>query len=183
MYKLKYRSIFFILAVYLSMGLYNEAFAQRRNSREPVGYGAAIIYNFMTEGFGADLRVKIPITYRLSAVPEISYFPAFNSYHEGFGGVALHYEIFTIRSYNLYLLGGAYFNYWINAEDFAPGQKKKNNFSPQAGGGLVRNRGCIRPFIENRYDFKWKEDNLRIGIYWYPGSCGRKKEKCPPKPT
>ncbi|MEP7171555.1 MAG: hypothetical protein ABI855_19445, partial [Bacteroidota bacterium] len=132
--------------------------------------------------WGAGLRVKIPIRNRLSAVPEISYFPSFNRYHELYAGVALHYEILTIRSYNLYLAAGGYYNNWINAEAYAPGLKKKNNFAPEAGGGLVRNRGCWRPFIEDRYDFKWKENTLRIGIYWYPGSCS-KNEKCPPKPT
>jgi hypothetical protein len=181
--KIKYRPFFLISAIFLFIGLCNQSYAQRRRANEPVGYGAGIIYNFATEGFGAELRVKIPIRNRLSIVPEISYFPGFNDYHEGFAGAAFHYEIFTIRSYNLYLLAGGYYNDWFNADDFAPGQKMQNNFSPQAGGGLVRNYGCIRPFIENRYDFKWKENNLRIGIYWYPGSCGRRKEKCPPSPT
>ena len=167
--KIKYRPFFLISAIFLFIGLCNQSYAQRRRANEPVGYGAGIIYNFATEGFGAELRVKIPIRNRLSIVPEISYFPGFNDYHEGFAGAAFHYEIFTIRSYNLYLLAGGYYNDWFNADDFAPGQKMQNNFSPQAGGGLVRNYGCIRPFIENRYDFKWKENNLRIGIYWYPG--------------
>ncbi len=58
---------------------------------------------------------------------------------------------------------------------------RQKNIVVEAGGGLVRNNGCIRPFLENRYDFKWKEDNLQIGIYIYPGACGgfQRKEKCP----
>ncbi|MEO5572365.1 MAG: hypothetical protein ABIT08_04815 [Bacteroidia bacterium] len=181
MHKIKSLFIGSLLVICFSLGLFNDAQGQRR-TKVTTGYGAAIIYNFATAGFGADLRVKVPISDRLYAVPEISYFPGFNPYHEGFAGVALHYEILTIYNYNLYLLAGGYYNDWFNADDFAPAQKMQNNFSPQAGGGLVRSWGCIRPFIENRYDFKWKEDNLRIGIYWYPGSCG-KKEKCPPSPT
>jgi hypothetical protein len=155
--------------------------AQRRGSA-PWGYGASVIYNFQAAGLGADLRVRIPVVNRMFFVPEVSYFPPFNRYHDLYAGGAFHYEVLTIRNYNLYVLGAAYYNNWINAEDFAPEQKKKNNFDPEAGLGLVKNRGCWRPFIENRYGFKWKEDNLRIGIYYYPGQCGksRRKEKCPP---
>jgi len=150
------------------------------------GYGVSVIYNFHATGWGAALRAKIPVKGKLFAVPEVSYFPSFNDYHEYYAGAALHYELFSIGSYIFYPLAGGYYNNWINAEDFAPGQRKKNNFVAEAGAGLVRSYGCIRPFIENRYNFKWKEDNLRIGIYWYPRSCssgggGRsRKEKCPP---
>jgi hypothetical protein len=145
-----------------------------------IGYGGSIIYNFQADGFGADLRAKIPLPVRhLFIVPEISYFPSFNRYHEGYAGGALHYELFPIKTYTFYILGGAYYNKWFNADDYAPGENKENNFALEAGGGLIRNRGCIRPFIENRYDFKWKEDNLRIGILWYPGSCHGKKAECP----
>ena len=73
--KIKYRSFFLISAIFLFIGFSNQSYAQRRRAREPVGYGAGIIYNFATEGFGAELRVKIPIRNRLSIVPEISYFP------------------------------------------------------------------------------------------------------------
>lgn len=146
---------------------------------QETGYGGSIIYNFQIESFGIDLRAKIPLYRRLFVVPEISYFPGFNPYHELYAGAALQYELFNISRYTFYLSGGGYYNNWINANDFAPGQKKQNNLSPQAGGGLIRSRGCIRPFIEDRYDFHWKENTLRIGIMFYPGSCGRSKEKCP----
>jgi hypothetical protein len=179
MNKSKVAVFYVIITCILFTGLCNPLFAQRK-TKSSIGYGGSIIYNFATAGFGADLRVKIPLHNWFSLVPEVSYFPAFNPYHEIYAGMALHYEIFSIGSYNLYLAAGGYYNYWINADDFAPGQKKQNNFAPEAGGGLVRNRGCIRPFIEDRYDFKWKEDNIRIGIYFYPGSCGNRKEKCPP---
>jgi hypothetical protein len=154
----------------------------QRKVRKPIGYGASAIYNFQAEGIGADLRVRIPTPVNnLYVVPEISYYPPFNRYHELYAGGALQYDILRIRSYNLYLLGAAYYNFWINADDYAPEGKKKHNFAPEVGGGLVRNRGCWRPFIENRYDFKWKEDNLRIGIYYYPGQCRKstRREKCP----
>ncbi len=155
----------------------------KRKTKPEIGYGASVIYNFQATGWGGALRAKIPVYGKLSAVPEFSYFPKFNDYHEYYAGVALHYEILTIRSYNLYPLVGGYYNNWINADEYVPGDKKQHNIVVEAGGGLVRNRGCWRPFIEDRYDFKWKENNLRIGIYWYPNSCGKgrknRREKCP----
>ena len=149
-----------------------------KREKKMVGYGASIIYNFHATGLGADLRVKIPLTQRLSVVPQFSYFPEFNDYHEFYAGAALHAEIVRLGLYNLYLLGAGFYNNWINAETYAPGQRKQNNFAYEAGAGLVKRDGCIRPFIEDGYDFKWKENSLRIGIYIYPGACGG-KEKCP----
>jgi hypothetical protein len=181
MYK-KIRTGYTALIIIACIASLNPVSGQRRE-KPAWGYGGSIIYNFATEGFGADLRVKIPVRGHLFAVPEVSYFPSFNRYHELYAGVALHYEIIAISTYKLYLAGGGYYNSWLNADDFVLGQRKQNNFVPEAGAGLVRSSGCIRPFIENRYDFKWKENNLRIGILFYPGSCGRKKEKCPPSPT
>ena len=154
----------------------------QRKTKPAIGYGGSVIYNFQAEGLGAELRMRIPISLsNLYAVPEFSYFPSFNRYHELYAGGALQYDIFRIKSYNFYAHAGGYYNYWINADNYAPEGKKTHNFAPEAGAGLVRNRGCWRPFIENRYDFTWKEDNIRLGIYYFPGQCGksRKKEKCP----
>lgn len=175
----KWIRLFMMLTVVNLSAMATTSSAQSRNRDKPAwGYGLGVIYNFQTEGFGGEVRMRIPLLRRLYAVPEFSYFPSFNEYHEYYAGAALQYDILTLGGYNLYLHAGGYYNNWINAEDFAYGPKKEQNVVAEAGGGLVRNNGCIRPFIENRYDFKWKEDNLRIGIYIYPGACIR-KEKCP----
>ena len=153
--------------------------SSKQVSGRQTGFGGSIIYNFQAEGFGADLRAKVPVYRKLFIVPEVSYYPSFNEYHEYYAGAAAHYEIIQLKKFVFYLAAGAYFNNWINADDFAPGRKLQFNFSPQLGGGIVKRNGCLRPFLENRYDFKWKEDNIRIGILIYPGACGSKKEKCP----
>jgi hypothetical protein len=157
----------------LSIAIFNNATAQVYADERKTGFGAAIIYNFMADGWGIDLRAKIPLPpRRLFIVPEVSYYPSFNLYHDLYAGAALHYELFTVKKkLTFYILGAGYYNKWINAEDFVPGQKKEDNFVAEAGAGIVRSRGCIRPFIEDRYDFKWEENTLRIGIYIYPGSC------------
>ena len=179
MYKRCIKIIFSFLFFNLCIASLHNAFGQRRE-KQPTGFGAAVVYNFQTAGFGGDLRARIPVYNRMFIVPEVSYYPSFNPYHEMYAGAALHYELFSLGGYDFYLLGAPYYNNWINADDFAPTLRKQHNFTPEAGAGLVRYWGCLRPFIETRYDFKWKENNLRIGIYWYPGSCGKnKKEKCP----
>ena len=167
--------LFFFMTVAGSFSCFGQAV---KREKQTIGYGASAIYNFHATSFGADVRVRIPVLKKLYAVPQFSYFPAFNDYHEFYAGAALQLEIARIRTYNLYLLGAGFYNDWINAEDYAPGQKKQQNFAYEAGAGLVRSFGCIRPFIEDGYDFKWKENSLRIGLYIYPGSCGG-KEKCP----
>jgi hypothetical protein len=155
-----------------------QASAQVYADERTTGYGIGLIYNFMTEGIGAELRAKIPLPpRRLFVVPEVSYFPSFNPYHELYAGAALHYELFNVKWMTFYLAGGGYYNKWFNWDEFTL-DKKEDNFVYEAGAGVVRNRGCIRPFIEDRYDFKWKENNLHIGIYWYPGSCHGKVD-CP----
>jgi hypothetical protein len=175
---MRYLKIVFTITLAAGLLLLSIPLTAQRYQKPGVGYGASIAYNFMTEGFAGGLRARIPLARYFYIVPEADYFPSFNEYHEFYVGAALQYDLFSIGSFNFYALGAGYYNNWLNADDFAPGQKKENNFAPEAGGGMVRNKGCIRPFIEDRYDFKWEENHLHIGIYWYPGACN-KQEKCP----
>lgn len=144
------------------------------------GLGTSLIYNFQTKSYGTELRGAFPLSNRFTFVPEISYFFSFNPIHELYAGATLHYDFFYFESFNPYLTVGAFYNAWFNADVYAAGEKKKNNFSTEAGIGIIRNNGCIRPFIEDRYDIKWKEGNLRVGFLWFFNACGGvKKEKCP----
>lgn len=182
MNKIKTIAVHVLLIYCVVLSVHNKTFAQRERTSS-VGYGAAIVYNFQTQGFGVDVRARIHLWNSLYVVPEISYYPPFDNYHELYAGAALQYDVVSIGSYNFYIAGGGYYNMWFNSEDVAPTRKNENNLVPEAGAGFVRNHGCIRPFIEGRYDFKWKEETARIGIYWYPGSCGGgRREKCPPRP-
>jgi hypothetical protein len=180
--KMKQLLLILLAGTILTSAITTPSEAQYRRVVKPGwGYGAGIIYNFHVEGFGAEARIKIPLIRNLSLVPEFSYFPGFNEYHEYYAGGALHYELLNLGSYNFYVAAGGYYNNWLNYDEFTPDNRNKTNFVFEAGGGLVRNHGCIRPFIEDRYDFKWKENSLRIGIYIYPRSCNGSggKEKCP----
>lgn len=144
------------------------------------GLGSSVIYNFQTEGFGTELRAHIYLMDQLVLAPELSYFPSFNQIHEMYPGLAVHYEFPILNEYSPYLALGAWFNDWLNAEKFTLGVKNKYNFAPEVGGGIVRNNGCLRPYLEYRYDIKWQEGNLRIGILWFFGACKPQKYGCMP---
>jgi len=164
-------SLVFILIVF---GI-SSSYAQK-NAKE-IGVGGAVIYNFQTEGFGAELRGDFRLSRHFAIVPEVSYFPSFNPIHELYAGVSAHYLFPITRNIDGYLTAGGFYNDWINAVDYSHGLKKPNNVTAEGGGGLIRSRGCIRPFIESRWDAKWREANLRIGILWFFNSC--KTADCP----
>src|SRR5947207_14931243 len=114
MIKLKTIAAEIIIMISLAIGACSSASAQVYADERAVGYGIGIIYNFMTEGFGAELRAKIPLPpRRLFIVPEVSYFPSFNPYHELYAGAALHYELFDVKWMTFYAAAGGYYNKWF----------------------------------------------------------------------
>lgn len=158
-------------------------FAQRKRKDVPqTGFGPGIVYNLPVNSLAGELRAKIPVWNRFFAVPEVSYFMPFSPIHEFYAGAALHYESpFTLGKFTPYLAAGLYYNNWINVAEYRSSTNDRNNMAPEAGGGLVLSRGCIRPYLEGRYDMRWKEGTIRLGILFYPGDCRirMRKVKCP----
>src|SRR4051812_21025548 len=153
--------------------------AQKSNVPE-WGLGVAGIYNFQTEGFGGEMRADFHVLEQVSIVPEVSYYFAFNPIHELYAGLSVHYLVPVFKGWTPYLSLSALYNDWINATEYSNGLRKPNNFAPEAGIGIVRSHGCLRPFIENRYDTKWKEANLRVGVLVYFKNCKCfRKADCP----
>ena len=151
------------------------SYAQKSDSE--IGVGGAVIYNFQTEGFGAELRGDYHLNRHFAIVPEVSYFPSFNPIHELYAGLSGHYLFPITRNIDGYFALSIFYNDWINAVAYSHGEKSPNNMAPEGGGGLVRSRGCLRPFIESRWDAQWHEANLRIGLLWFFNSC--KQKDCP----
>lgn len=142
--------------------------------------GASGIYDFQSNSFGAGVRAFIPITGQIAVSPQFNYFFPFNPIHEFYGGLAVQYSLFPDRYWTIYPLAAAYYNRWQNSGDFTGSVAKPNNISEHAGLGLMKNSGCLRPFLEGRYDFKWKEIHLHIGILFYFGDCyTRSTDRCP----
>jgi len=142
--------------------------------------GAGGIYNFQTNGIGAEVRAFVPITERIAVSPQIHYFLPFNTIHELYAGLAVQYSLFPKRNWTVYPLAAVYYNRWINYSNFEGPVVKPNNVSEQIGIGLMKGSGCLRPYIEQRYDFKWKEFNLHLGLLFYFGDCfTRSPDRCP----
>jgi hypothetical protein len=174
--KLKY-------AFYLCLSLIaTTACAQKRKNAPQTGFGLGLVYNFPVKSIAGELRAKIPVWNRFYAVPEISYFVPFSPIHEVYAGAALHYESpYTLGRFTPYLAAGAYYNNWINIAEYRSNMKDQNNLVPEAGLGIILSHGCIRPYLEGRYDARWKEGTVRFGVLFYPGDCRlrTKKVKCP----
>lgn len=141
------------------------------NAQDSWALGASGVYDFQTNGFGAGVRAYIPITDRLAFSPQVHYFFPFNTIHELLAGATIQYSLFPARRWTLYPLAGVYYNRWVNYSDFTGSVAKPNNIAEEAGLGLMRNKGCVRPFIEQRYNFKWKEFDLQAGLLFFWGDC------------
>jgi len=171
------KSILFFLLLFISI----YAFSQKKDKTVLFGVGAA--YNFQTEGFAPELRAKIPVYRKLFLSPRLSYFPGFNQIHELYAGADLGYHLFQYRKLKPYIFAGAYYNNWINSSEFDSNKAKQNNLAPEAGAGILFHFHCFNPFIEGRYDAKWKEGSVVLGLFLKFGECFKGKgsivKNCP----
>ncbi|NSW44706.1 MAG: hypothetical protein HPY79_02605 [Bacteroidales bacterium] len=129
------------------------------------GIGASAIYNLQTESFGGGLRVEFPMG-NFSIAPQVAYYPAFNKINEYYLGLSLHQNLFHIRSWTFYLLLHGGYNGWINYTISHMENAKYSNWDFEGGLGVKTNR-CFRPFLEYRYNLKWKETNLQLGFMYF----------------
>ncbi len=134
-----------------------------------VGLGVSAIYNLQTESFGAGLRVNLKPSNLFRIVPQVAYYPSFNKIHEFYAGLGLEINVFKVKKYNFYLLGNVAYNGWLNHEASQMKKAKYGNIALEGGGGIAKNTGCWRPFIEYRYNGWWMETNLRLGIMYVFG--------------
>ncbi|HEY4800582.1 MAG TPA: hypothetical protein VII99_16000 [Bacteroidia bacterium] len=144
--------------------------------------GVSGIYDFQTNGYGDGVRVWFPVNKKLSFSPQVHYFYPFNQIHELYAGLALQYNLFSIRKFVFYPHAAGYYNRWFNYDKFSGPKAKPNNVAEEVGFGVMKKQGCVRPFAEQRYDFKWKEFIIHAGVLIFFGDCiggGRKHELCP----
>lgn len=147
-----------------------------KGKSQNVGVGADIMYNFQTESFGAGARASIFPNNRLSIVPQVSYYFAFNKVEEYYLGLALEYKVIMRERINLYVLGHGAFNNWLSYERSPMEGAKPNNWNGEAGIGISNNK-CLRPFLEYRYNFNFKETHLRLGLLYIFGCDGGGRSK------
>lgn len=137
------------------------------------------IYNFQTSSIGFGGRFEIPLRY-FSVVPQVSYFPAFNKVSEFYAGASLHANVIKMKKWTSYGIIHGGFNGWLNYSSSPMKDAKFANWDAEAGLGLKTN-GCIFPFVEGRYNFKWREATVHVGLA-YTFGCKSKKgigSSCP----
>ncbi len=166
--------LFFTLFILSGSDLYSQNF----------GLGLEAIYNFQTQSLGAGLRGEI-IKNEISIVPQIAYYPSFNKVSEFYAGASLHINIISYGTYTLYVILHGSYNGWFNYENSPMAKAKFSNWCAEGGLGLKTSK-CLRPFMEFRYNVKWKEANIRLGVIYIfnckdKGGKSRKKKavSCP----
>ncbi len=136
-----------------------------------IGIGADLMYNFQTESFGAGARVSIFPNSTISFVPQFSYYPGFNKVHEYYLGLGLEYKFWRPKKLVFYLIGHGAYNSWLNYETSAMDGAQQTNWNLEGGIGVTNNK-CLRPFLEYRYNLKFQETHLRLGLLYIFGCKG-----------
>ncbi len=137
-------------------------------SKAQFGLGVSGIYNFQTESFGVGGRIEIPFGAKVSLVPQLNYYPSFNKINEYYAGAAIHYYAFNIKKFRFYLLAHGGYNAWVNYQTSHMEDASYSNWNFEGGIGLTTS-SCLRPFIEYRYNTKWYETALHVGLLYFFG--------------
>ena len=140
---------------------------------QQIGLGGSLLFNPQTESLGAGLRVEVPYK-KITFIPQLTYYPSFNKISEFYLGVSSHLDFMGTAKWKLYLIGMLGYNRWINYESNPQLNAKPNNWDAELGIGFTTKK-CIRPFIEYRYNLKWHETNLGVGIIFTLHCSGGRK--------
>ena len=137
-------------------------------SSQNIGIGADAMYNFQTQSIGAGARVNFFPNRRLSIVPQFCYYFPFNKINEYDIGLGLEYKFIRRERVNFYAIVHGAYNDWLNYEASPMKGAKPNNWDFEGGVGVSTNT-CLRPFLEYRYNLKFEEAHLRLGILYIFG--------------
>ncbi len=136
-----------------------------------IGIGADVQYNFQTESIGAGARVNFFPNNTISIVPQFAYYFAFNKVNEYYAGLALEYKFLRFERFNIYAVAHGAYNDWISYEKSSLKGAQQNNWNLEGGIGISTN-SCLRPYLEYRYNAKFLETNLRLGLLYIFGCRG-----------
>ena len=163
-----------ILLLIWLVSVVNYSFSQK--NKEAVGLST--MYNLQTESIGFGLLGEFLIKKRFSVLPQVSYYPNFNKVNELIAGIGCNYRFYE-PVYNkkiMYVLINVAYNAWINYDKSYVLNATYNNWNFEIGGGFALNY-CISPFIEYRYNIRWQEATVRIGVAYYIKCKKRRKTK------
>ncbi|MGI6321460.1 MAG: hypothetical protein ACOXZK_11050 [Bacteroidales bacterium] len=129
------------------------------------GVGASAIYNFQSEGFGFGFRGNLMPNTSFSLVPQFSFYPSFNKVNEWILGLGAEFKIVKTPQFFVYGLAHAGYNSWKNFDESPMENAKKNNWNLEVGGG-ISTWHCLRPFLEWRYNVKFMESPVQLGVIY-----------------
>jgi len=162
----------------VAVALCSQASAQKFKVYE-WGMGPEVIYNYTAADWGFGLRSHLVMGRNITISPQFAWFPRLTSYNEIYLGAGIHWNTTPDHRWGLYGLAYLGWNRWFNYNEYVSEKAKPHNLAIEPGIGVVRNKGCVRPFAEARYNWKWKEGSARIGVLLFFGYC-RVRELCPP---
>jgi hypothetical protein len=147
---------------------------------DEIGYGPELVFNAPISEPGIGVRSHMHFQRYFFLAPQITYFPGIVNIHELYAGASINLKLLPDNNWSFYATGGAYYNMYINYASSANTLAKLHNFDLEGGGGITKNFGCYRPFLEYRVNSKWLESNFRLGVMFYFGDCkGKTKQICP----
>jgi hypothetical protein len=139
-------------------------------SSQNFGAGASALYNFQSESFGAGARVSIFPNKTISYVPQFSYY-FIGPVSEYTIGLSIEFKVLKLNTFTFYLLGHGGYNNWQNATSSGLEGATPTNWNAEAGIGVTTNK-CLRPFLEYRYNIKFQETHLQLGLLYIFGCRG-----------
>lgn len=142
-----------------------------------IGVGGSVMYNFQTKGVGAGARVSIFPARKLSIVPQGAYYFGFNKVHEFYAGLGIEYKLLRTNRFNIYAIGHGAYNHWLNAGSSTLEGASPANWNLEAGIG-ISTIGWIRPFLEYRYNIRFQETHLQLGLLYIFGR-SKNPSACP----
>lgn len=136
-----------------------------------IGAGASAMWNFQSESLGVGARVNFFPNNTISYVPQFSYYSLFiGSISEWTLGLSIEAKVIRGNTFNWYLMAHGGYNNWSNAGSSALEGASSTNWNLEGGAGITTNK-CLRPFLEYRYNVKFQETHLRLGLLYIFG-CG-----------
>ena len=139
---------------------------------QKIGTGVSALYNFQSESFGAGARINFFPNNTISYVPQFSYY-FIGPVSEYTIGLSIEYKVIKLNTFNFYLLGHVGYNNWQNAAASGLEGATSTNWNFEGGIGVTTNL-CLRPFLEYRYNIKFQETHLQLGLLYIFGCKGDK---------
>ena len=188
MYSSSSKSLWCFAGIFLVFLSSFNAFSQDR-----IAFGISGMYNFPLNSLGFGLRAQVPIAPRWYVVPQLKYAPAFNTIHEFYGGMNVHFLLIEGNQRfggfkrgvepekpTVYLAAGAEYNRWINYVETRQANSKQNNILPEVGIGAAIGNYPVRLFAEVKYNILWQESYGEVGLLFCPAYIKKNKNtRCP----